>query len=106
MLIHKFKLKYGNKPNISSYIDNEVSKYLKNSRLTEQSLKILDEKINKESSIRDKKEAILDDRKSQRSNASRPMSHHSRRSGQNMSNADAKSIASSRISGVSANQLK
>jgi len=55
MLIHKFKLKYGNKPNISSYIDNEVSKYLKNSRLTEQSLKILDEKINKESSIRDKK---------------------------------------------------
>ena len=105
MLIHKFKLKYGNKPNISSYIDNEVTKYLKNSRLTENSLKMLDEKINKESAIRDKKEAILDDRKSQRSNASRPMSQHSRRSGQ-MGNADAKSIASSRISGVSAKQLQ
>ena len=24
MLINKFKLKYGNKPNISKYIDNEV----------------------------------------------------------------------------------
>lgn len=67
MLINKFKLKYGNKPVIAQYIDNEVGKFLKNDRLTEENLKRLDEKISKESELRDKKEAILDDRKSQKS---------------------------------------
>lgn len=66
MLVNKFKLKYGNKPNIASYIDNEVGKFLKNDRLTEENLKRLDDKIAKESDIREKKDTILDDRKSQR----------------------------------------
>ena len=48
MLINKFKLKYGNKPNVSAYIDNEVGKFLKNDRLSEENLKKLDDKINKE----------------------------------------------------------
>ena len=61
---NKFKLKYGKNPNIASYIDNEVAKFLKNDRLTEDNLKKLDDKIQKESYLRDKKEAILDDRKS------------------------------------------
>ena len=66
LLINKFKLKYGNKPNVAGYIDNEVNKFLKNDRLTEENLKKLDDKINKESKIREKQEAILDDRKSQK----------------------------------------
>jgi len=45
MLVNKFKLKYGDKPNLSKYIDNEVAKYLKNDRLTEESLRQLDTKI-------------------------------------------------------------
>lgn len=61
---NKFKLKYGKNPNIAAYIDNEVTKFLKNDRLTEDNLKKLDDKIQKESYLRDKKEAILDDRKS------------------------------------------
>ena len=56
MLINKFKLKYGDKPQISKFIDNEVAKYLKNDRLTEDTLRNLDAKINKESQLRDKKE--------------------------------------------------
>ena len=67
LLINKFKLKYGNKPNISAYIDNEVQKFLKNDRLTEENLKKLDDKISKENTLRDKKEAILDDRRSEKS---------------------------------------
>lgn len=64
-MTNKFKLKYAKKnPNIASYIDNEVTKFLKNDRLTEDNLKKLDEKIQKESYLRDKKEAILDERKS------------------------------------------
>jgi hypothetical protein len=59
--MNKFKLKYGNKPSIAAYIDNEVAKFLKNDRLTEENLRKLDEKIQKESDLRDKKEAILDD---------------------------------------------
>ena len=57
-------MKYGNKPNVASYINNEVTKFLKNDRLTEENLKKLDDKINKEAHIRDKQEAILDERKS------------------------------------------
>lgn len=63
--MNKFKLKYGKQnKNIGSYIDNEVAKFLKNDRLTEDNLNKLDDKIYKESQLRDKKDAILDDRKS------------------------------------------
>jgi hypothetical protein len=58
MLINKFKLKYGDKPAVSKFIDNEVVKYLKNDRLTEDSLRNLDSKIMKEVALRDKKAAI------------------------------------------------
>jgi len=71
MLINKFKLKYGDKPQISKFIDNEVVKYLKNDRLTEETLRNLDSKIMKEVTLRDKREQITEDRKS---NASRPNS--------------------------------
>lgn len=67
LLINKFKVKYGNKQNIATYIDNEVQKFLKNDRLTEENLKKLDDKINKESHIRDKQENILNDRRSEKS---------------------------------------
>lgn len=70
MLVNKFKLKYGDKPEFSKYIDNEVTKFLKNDRLTEETLKKLDDKISKETYLRDKREDLLDDRKSQRSRAS------------------------------------
>ena len=42
MLINKFKVKYGDKPQISKYIDNEVARFLKNERLTEANLQNLD----------------------------------------------------------------
>jgi hypothetical protein len=70
MLISKFKLKYGDKPNLSKYIDNEVTRFMKNGRLTEDNLRTLDSKIGKEAANRDKKEAVLEDHKSQRSNRS------------------------------------
>lgn len=69
MLINKFKLKYGDKPGISKFIDNEVAKYLKNDRLTEDTLRNLDSKIMKEVALRDKKENIQEDRKSNASRA-------------------------------------
>ena len=55
MLINKFKLKYGNKPTLSKYIDNEVQRFLANDRLNEENLKNLDNKICKEADQRDKK---------------------------------------------------
>jgi hypothetical protein len=67
MLINKFKLKYGNKPELGKFIDNEVAKFLANDRLTENNLKNLDSKISKEADNRDKKSQILGDRQSQRS---------------------------------------
>ena len=70
MLINKFKLKYGNRPELSKYIDNEVGRFLANDRLTENNLKNLDSKIGKEAESRDKKSQILDDRRSQRSGRS------------------------------------
>lgn len=79
MLINKFKLKYGNKPNLSKYIDNEVHRFLTNDRLTEGNLKTLDAKIGKEAENRDKKSAILDDRRSVRSQSA--YSQASRKSG-------------------------
>eukprot|EP00351_Strombidinopsis_sp_SopsisLIS2011_P005851 CAMPEP_0116881396 /NCGR_PEP_ID=MMETSP0463-20121206/13510_1 /TAXON_ID=181622 /ORGANISM="Strombidinopsis sp, Strain SopsisLIS2011" /LENGTH=149 /DNA_ID=CAMNT_0004533303 /DNA_START=66 /DNA_END=515 /DNA_ORIENTATION=+ len=66
MLISKFKLKYGNKPTLHKYIDNEVCKFLKNDRLTEENLKNLDNKILKESQLRDKKGDVLSEHKSGR----------------------------------------
>jgi len=54
MLINKFKLKYGNKPTISKYIDNEVNRFLTNDRLTEVNLKGLDVKIGKEADKKDR----------------------------------------------------
>lgn len=53
---------------MAKYIDNEVQKFLKNDRLTEDNLKKLDDKILREAELRDKKDDILDDRKSVRSN--------------------------------------
>jgi|APSaa5957512535_1039671.scaffolds.fasta_scaffold54260_1 hypothetical protein len=67
MLVNKFKLKYGNKPNLATFIDNEVQRFLAHDRLTEANLKGLDCKIQKEAAKRDKQINILDDRKSQRS---------------------------------------
>ena len=64
MLISKFKLKYGDKPQLGKYIDNEVARFLKNGRLTEDNLRSLDTKISKEASLRDKRDAILEDHKS------------------------------------------
>lgn len=92
MLINKFKLKYGDKPTISKFIDNEVVKYLKNDRLTEETLRTLDSKIMKEVVLRDKKEAIQDDRKSNASG--RALSQ----SGQRKPALDTQSVRSSRMS--------
>ena len=52
---------------MAKYIDNEVERFLKNDRLTEDNLKKLDIKILKECELREKKNDILDDRKSERS---------------------------------------
>ena len=49
---------------MAKYIDNEVEKFLKNDRLTEDTLKRLDSKILKESELRDRKDVALDDHKS------------------------------------------
>ena len=101
MLISKFKLKYGDRPQLNKYIDNEVARFLKNGRLSEDNLRNLDTKISKEADLREKREAILEDRKSNAgSTRSRPISHASRRSAGNQ-DADArsiKSVASSRRS--------
>ena len=100
MLINKFKLKYGDKPQLSKYIDNEVVRFLKNDRLTEDTLRNLDSKINKEANIRDKKQDILDDRKSNNSRGSRqsarPASHAA--SHRSRPAADAQSVRSVRSS--------
>jgi len=80
LLVNKFKAKYGDKPNIAKYIDNEVQKFLKNDRLTEDNLKKLDDRILKEAELRERKDAILDDRKSEkgsvrsRASSQRPVS--------------------------------
>ena len=54
MLVNKFKLKYGGKPNLGNYIDNEVNKFLANDRLTETNLKNLDQKIMREADKKDR----------------------------------------------------
>lgn len=67
LLINKFKVKYGDRPQLSKYIDNEVQKFLKNDRMTEDNLKKLDDRILKESDLRDRKDAALDDHRSVKS---------------------------------------
>ena len=66
VLASKFRLKYGDKGPIAKFIDIEVAKFLKNERLTEANLAKLDHKIAKEVELREKKEAILDERRSER----------------------------------------
>jgi len=102
MLISKFKLKYGDKPTLSKYIDNEVARFLKNGRLTEDNLRNLDTKISKEADLRDKKEAILGDRKSNAGSvrsvrSNRPVSQAARRA-QDDDVRSQRSVASSRRS--------
>jgi len=99
MLISKFKLKYGDKPTLSKYIDNEVARFLKNGRLTEDNLRNLDTKISKEADLRVKKDAILDDRKSNAGSirSNRPMSQAARRA-QDDDVRSQRSVASSRRS--------
>jgi len=101
LLINKFKVKYGDKgAQLAKYIDNEVQKFLKNDRLTEDNLKKLDERILKESELRDKKEAIAEDRKSVKSGgAPRASSQRPGHTGAN--DLDTKSVAGSHISGAS-----
>jgi hypothetical protein len=62
LLANKFKLKYGNHSALSKFIDNEVQRFLTNDRLTENNLKGLDSKIQREAENRDKKSQILADR--------------------------------------------
>lgn len=54
MLVNKFKLKYGDKALLNKYIENEVTKFLTNDRLTEANLKNLDSKIGREADKKDK----------------------------------------------------
>lgn len=83
MLVNKFKIKYGARPNVARYIDNEVQRFLANDRLTEGNLKNLDQKIGREVDNRAKKGQILDEIRSQRSQSaisrvSKPASRASR----------------------------
>lgn len=93
MLINKFKLKYGHKPNLSKYIDNEVHRFLANDRLTEDNLKNLDTKIGKEAQKKDRQDAI-----SQRSQSAASKKMASGRSGQFGLKADALKELNSRNS--------
>ena len=88
MLINKFKLKYGNKPTISKYIDNEVQKFLAVDRLTEDKLIQLDDKIGREADNRDRKSQILQDRRSERA-YSQVSGKRSQLSASNLSKLDA-----------------
>ena len=66
LLVSKFRAKYLTEqlPNLQLYIDNEVGKFLSAERLTEDNLLKLDDKIAREAELRDKKETILEDRRS------------------------------------------
>jgi hypothetical protein len=97
LLINKFKVKYGDKgPGLAKYIDNEVQKFLKNDRLTEDNLKKLDDRILKESELRDRKDNILEDKRSQKS-----AGPGGRSQSQKAPDMDARSVASSKMSGAS-----
>lgn len=106
LLINKFKVKYGDKPSLAKYIDNEVQRFLKNDRLTEDNLKKLDDRILREAELRDKRDDILDDRKSVRSAGSRARggSVASQRGHAAVGagiDIETRSVASSRMSGAS-----
>ncbi len=102
MLVNKFRLKYGKNQGISNYIDNEVTKFLKNDRLSEDNLKKLDQKILKETELREKQGGIIEDRKSERSAGGRALSQRPGTTGSRKGDQfDAKSVASSRMSGAS-----
>lgn len=98
MLVNKFKLKYGDKPQLSKYIDNEVARFLKNGRLTEDNLRGLDSKISKEADLREKKEAILGDRRSNTSARSNRSGRAASQADKKSQPGDVKSVASSRRS--------
>lgn len=86
---------------MAKYIDNEVQKFLKNDRLTEDNLKKLDDKILKEAELRDKRDDVLSDHKSTKSGRvgrGGSVKAPSMRGGDNF---DTKSVASSRMSGAS-----
>lgn len=102
LLVNKFKVKYGDRPQLAKYIDNEVQRFLKNDRLTEDNLKRLDDKILKEAELRVKKEDVLSDHKSVKSGGfgrGGSVRAPSVRGGQD--NMDTRSVASSRMSGAS-----
>lgn len=103
LLVNKFKVKYGDRPNIAAYIDNEVQKFLKNDRLTEDNLKKLDDKILREAELRDKKDHIQEDRRSntgsRRAASQRPGTTVSQK-GAGL-DLEVRSVASSRMSGAS-----
>ena len=64
LLINKFKLKYGDRA--ESMITNEVAKFLRNDRLTEENLRKLDSRIGKEAMNRLKKDDILSEKRGDR----------------------------------------
>ena len=107
MLINKFKLKYGDKPNLGKYIDNEVTRFMKNGRLTEDNLRNLDGKINKEAHLRNRKDAILSDHKSQRSASQKASSVHRKpaAAANNFDTKSVRSVASSRQSSQGPREL-
>lgn len=85
-----------------------MQKFLKNDRLTEDNLKRLDDKILREAELRDKKDDILDDRKSVKSSGSRarggsvrPGTHQASQRGGAGMDIETRSVASSRMSGAS-----
>jgi hypothetical protein len=78
LLINKFKLKYGD--NAEKLISNEVTKFLKNDRLTEGNLVKLDEKIGKANQKNHKADDILSEHRSQKSDAGMRKSKASRMS--------------------------
>ena len=102
LLINKFKLKYGDRA--ESMITNEVAKFLRNDRLTEENLKKLDSRIGKEAMNRQKKDDILSEKRgdrpataaSQRGGAARAPA----RAGKDDDAMSVRSVASSRMSGA------
>jgi len=110
LLVNKFKLKYGDRA--EKLINNEVSKFLKNDRLTEGNLVKLDDKIGKAHEKNQKADDILSDHRSQKSGTGSRRSQQSRphtvasgqvRRTQNKKDDDAMSVrsyASSRMSGA------
>jgi hypothetical protein len=103
MLVNKFKRKYGPDPDAASVINQEVGKFMKNDRLTEENLRKLDTRIGRETELRLKKKEILDDKKNNRplTAASSKRSHVSGRlDNQNDDLGSVRSYASSRMSGA------